>query len=465
VASDAPSPRVHSYARSSPALAIEAHEGKLAMSKVQRIAVIGSGISGLASAWLLGRRHAVTLYEANDYLGGHTHTHDVRVAGRDHRVDTGFIVFNPAHYPLLTRLFDELGVRSQPTHMSLSVRNETSGLEYNATSLATLFCQRRNLLSPRFFGLVRDILRFNREARALLTMAGPGPTLGDYLAQNRYGAAFRDEHLVPMSSALWSAPPREVLEFPAKYLVQFFSNHEMLQVSGRAPWRVVQGGSSTYIQALAARWNVTARLGCPVLRIERSGSHVTVESLAGRERYDQVVLACHSNQALELLSTPTPAERDILGAIGYQPNRVILHTDASVMPQRPRAWAAWNALIPREPGSLCTVSYWMNLLQGLDSAEPLIVTLNPTRSIDPAKVLRSLVYAHPVYTQASVAARARKADIQGAWRTWFAGAYWGWGFHEDGMRSAVEVAAALEVPWPALAVPAAPLREARELAA
>jgi uncharacterized protein len=435
------------------------------MSRAQRIAVIGSGISGLASAWFLGRRHEVTLYEANDYLGGHTHTHEVRVGGCAHRVDTGFIVFNPVHYPLLTRLFEELGVRSQPTRMSLSVRNETSGLEYNAASLATLFCQRRNLFSRRFFGLIRDILRFNREARALLSMAGPGPTLGDYLAENRYGDAFRHEHLVPMSSALWSAPPRQVLEFPAKYLVQFLANHEMLQVSGRAPWRVVQGGSSTYIQALTARWNVTSRLGCPVMGIERSSNHVTVDSLAGRERYDQVVLACHSDQALELLSTPTRAERDILGAIGYQPNHVILHTDASVMPQRPRAWAAWNALIPTEPGTPCTVSYWMNLLQGIDSAEPLIVTLNPTRRIDPAKVLRSLRYSHPVYTQASVAARARKAEIQGGWRTWFAGAYWGWGFHEDGMRSAVEVAAALEVPWPARAPSSAPLPESHELAA
>lgn len=435
------------------------------MSKGLRIAVIGSGISGLASAWLLARRHAVTLYEANDYLGGHTHTHEVVVGGRTHRVDTGFIVFNPVHYPLLTRLFEQLGVRSQPTRMSLSVRNEASGLEYNATSLPALFCQRRNLFSPRFYGLLRDILRFNREARALLSAAGPGPTLGEYLVQHGYGAAFRDEHLVPMSSALWSAPPHQVLEFPAKYLVQFLANHEMLQVSGRAPWRVVQGGSSTYVRALAARWNVTLRLGCAAMRIERTGDHVAVESLAGTERYDQVVLACHSDQALELLAAPTRAEREILGAIGYQPNRVILHTDASVMPQRPRAWAAWNALIPRRPGTPCTVSYWMNLLQGIESAEPLIVTLNPARPIHPSKVLRSLDYAHPVYSHASVAARARRSEIQGTRRTWFAGAYWGWGFHEDGMRSAVEVAAALEAPWPARAAPPAAFPTARELAA
>jgi uncharacterized protein len=435
------------------------------LSKLLRIAVVGSGISGLASAWLLARRHAVTLYEANDYLGGHTHTHDVRVGGRDHRVDTGFIVFNPAHYPLLTRLFDELGVRSQPTTMSLSVRNEASGLEYNATSLATLFCQRRNLISPRFFGLIRDILRFNREARALLKALGPGPTLGEYLARERYGAAFRDEHLVPMVSALWSAPPRRVLEFPAKYLVQFLASHQMLQVSGRPPWRVVQGGSSTYIQALADRWRVNTRLGCAVTGIERSASHVALDTLAGRERYDHVVLACHSDQALELLNEPTRAEREILGAIGYQPNRVILHTDASVMPQRPRAWAAWNALIPKEPDTACTASYWMNALQGIDSVEPLIVTLNPTRPIDPARVLRSLSYAHPVYTHAGVAARARKAEIQGARRSWFAGAYWGWGFHEDGMRSAVEVATALEAPWVANAVRSPAVAESRHLAA
>jgi predicted NAD/FAD-binding protein len=268
-----------------------------------------------------------------------------------------------------------------------------------------------------------------------------------------------------MSSALWSAPPREVLDFPARYLVQFLANHELLQVNGRVPWRVVEGGSATYVEALTARWNVTVRAGCPVMRIERTAGHVAVHGLAGTERFDQVVLACHSDQALELLAAPRRSERDILGAIGYQPNRVILHTDTSVLPQRSRAWAAWNALIPREPGTACTVSYWMNLLQGIDSAAPLIVTLNPTRPLDPTKVLRSLHYAHPVYTHASVAARARKSEIQGARRTWFAGAYWGWGFHEDGMRSAAEVAAALEAPWPAHAARPASLPASRELAA
>ena len=332
------------------------------MNKLQRIAVVGGGIAGLASAWLLGKRHRVTLFEANEHLGGHTDTHEVMVGGRRHRVDTGFIVFNPVHYPLLTRLFAELGVRSQPTTMSLSVHNEASGLEYNATSLSTLFCQRRNLFSPRFIGLVRDILRFNREARGLLALEGPGPTLSEYLRANRYGSAFRDEHLVPMTSALWSAPPLAALDFPAKYLIQFLENHEMLQVNGRAPWRVVHGGSARYVEALRERWNVNVRGGTAVSRVERTGAGIAITSASGTEHFDQVVLACHSDQALKLLSDPSAHEREILGAIGYQPNRVILHTDASVMPRHRRAWAAWNAFIPAGSASTCTVSYWMNLL-------------------------------------------------------------------------------------------------------
>ena len=435
------------------------------MNKLQRIAVVGGGIAGLASAWLLGKRHRVTLFEANDHLGGHTDTHEVMVGGRRHHVDTGFIVFNPVHYPLLTRLFAELGVRSQPTTMSLSVRNEASGLEYNATSLSTLFCQRRNLFSPRFIGLVRDILRFNREARELLALEESGPTLSEYLRANRYGSAFRDEHLVPMTSALWSAPPLAALDFPAKYLIQFLENHEMLQVNGRAPWRVVKGGSARYVEALCERWNVNVRSGSAVSRVERTGAGVAITSASGTEHFDQVVLACHSDQALNLLSDPSTRERDILGAIGYQPNRVILHTDASVMPRHRRAWAAWNAFIPAATASTCTVSYWMNLLQGIDSTEPLIVSLNPVQPIDPAKVLRTLDYAHPQYTHASVAARARKAQIQGERRTWYAGAYWGWGFHEDGMRSAVDVAEHLGAPWIEASAPTPAPAASRELAA
>lgn len=414
-----------------------------------RIAVVGSGIAGLASAWLLSRGHEVTLYEANDYLGGHTHTHAIELAGRQYAVDTGFIVHNPVHYPLLTQLFDELGVASQPTTMSFSVHNAASGLEYNAASLDSLFCQRRNLLSPRFLGMVRDLFRFYREAPALLDGPRNGPALGDWLAEHRYGTAFRDEHLVPMASALWSAPPAQILAFPARYLVQFMANHQMLQVAGRPEWRVVRGGSASYVHALRHRWNVHERLNSQVRAIRRDGLGTIVTSDTGSERYDQVVLACHSDQALALLADASEREHAILGAIPYQSNDVVLHTDATLLPRRRKAWAAWNAYLPREAGAPCTVSYCMNLLQGLDAPAPFVVTLNRSEAIAPAKVLRRMHYRHPVYTQASVAAQRRKHEIQGVNRTWFAGAYWGWGFHEDGMRSAVEVAAAFDVRWPA----------------
>jgi hypothetical protein len=408
-----------------------------------RIAIIGSGIAGLACAWFLSRRHAVTLFEANDYLGGHTHTHDLEVDGRRMAVDTGFIVYNEAHYPLLTGLFAELGVESRSTTMSFSVSNAVTGLEYSATNLDTLFCQRRNLVSPHFWHMLRDLLRFYRESPALLDAASPGPTLGAYLAAGRYGAAFRDEHLVPMAAALWSAPPARILEFPAQYLVRFMANHQMLQIRGRAPWRTVCGGSASYVRAMRARWRVDERLNCPARSVRREAGRVQVMSHAGSESFDQVVLACHSDECLRILADATAREREILGAIAYQDNEVVLHTDAALLPRNRKAWAAWNALVPELPEAPCAVSYCMNLLQGLKTREPLVVTLNRSDAIHPAKVLRRMNYRHPVYTQQSVAAQSRRAQIQGQRGTWFAGAYWGWGFHEDGVRSAFEVCTAI----------------------
>jgi predicted NAD/FAD-binding protein len=413
-----------------------------------RIAVVGSGIGGLASAWLLSREHEVTLYEANDYLGGHTHTHDVEVAGSNYAVDTGFIVFNPPHYPLLSKMFAELGVESQPTTMSFALKNERSGLEYNATDLAGLFCQRRNLVSPRFLRMLRDIVRFYREAPLLLQLADAGPTLGDYLAANGYSEAFRDDHLVPMASALWSSASAQILQFPAKYLAQFMANHQMLQTRDRPQWRVVKGGSQSYVRALRRSWKVHERIGCAVTKVTREGAGVRVDNRDASERYDHAVLACHSDQALALLGDATERERDILGAITFQENDTVLHTDAALLPRRRRAWAAWNALVPKATSEQCTVSYCMNLLQSLEAAEPIVVTLNRTAQIAPEKILKRVRYHHPVYTRTSVGAQARKAEIQGANNTWFAGAYWGWGFHEDGMRSAVAVANALGVRWP-----------------
>ncbi|WP_374603242.1 NAD(P)/FAD-dependent oxidoreductase [Arenimonas sp.] len=413
-----------------------------------KIAVVGSGIAGLGAAWLLSRRHEVVLFERESRLGGHTHTHQVQQQGRNYRVDTGFIVFNPGNYPLLTKLFDELAVPSQPTTMSFSVHDAGNGLEYNATDLDGLFCQRRNLVSPRFWRMVRDITRFYRDAPALLADPGDGPTLGSYLRERGYSELFVRDHLVPMASALWSSPSETILDFPAKYLVRFMDNHHMLQVRDRPQWRVVCGGSSSYIEALQKTWSVQVRLSSPVRRIERDADGVGLSTDRGIERFDQVVLACHSDQALALLADPSQAEREVLGAIPYQTNETVLHTDASLLPRRRKAWAAWNAYVPQAPGAPCTVSYCMNHLQSIDSPEPFVVTLGRGQAIDPAKVLARMQYQHPVYTHASVAAQARRGEINGGNRTWFAGAYWGFGFHEDGLRSGVEVARALGVQWP-----------------
>lgn len=412
-----------------------------------RVAVVGSGIAGLSSAWLLSRQHEVVLFESEARLGGHTHTHDVEQAGKRYRVDTGFIVHNTHNYPLLTRMFDELGVASKDTTMSFGAQVEATGLEYNATNLDALFCQRRNLLSPSFIRMVREILRFYREAGALLADPGPGPSLGNYLEQNRYSTLFRDAHLIPMASALWSSPSATILDFPAKYLARFMDHHRMLQVEGRPQWRVVEGGSSSYVDALKSRWTVDVRLACPVQRITRDEAGVTVKHVAGEDRFDAIVVATHSDQALALLGDADALEREVLGAMPYQRNEVVLHTDRRILPVRHKAWAAWNAFVPADPKAECSVSYWLNLLQGIESPEPFVVTLNRSAAIDPAKVIARMTYQHPVYTHASVAAQERRTELNGRRRTWFAGAYWGFGFHEDGMRAGVEAAAGFGVRW------------------
>lgn len=412
-----------------------------------KIAIVGSGIAGLGAAWLLSKQHEVVLFESQDRLGGHTHTHRISQHGRDYSIDTGFIVFNPDNYPLLTRMFDQLGVQSQPTTMGFSVHDDGNGLEYNATSLNGMFCQRSNLFSPRFLRMVREILRFYRECPALLDEPGEGPALGDYLARHGYSTLFIDDHLVPMACALWSSPSRRILDFPAKYLVRFMANHRMLQIEGRPGWRVVSGGSSSYIAALQARWNVSVRLATPVRSVRRHAGQVVLSTDAGEETFDQVVLACHSDDALALLSDPSEPETSVLGAMGFQDNDTVLHTDARLLPTRRAAWAAWNAHVPADPVAHCTVSYCMNLLQSIDSPDPFIVTLNRSADIDPAKVIARMNYRHPVYDHASVAAQARRHEINGVRGTWFAGAYWGFGFHEDGLRSGADVANALGVHW------------------
>lgn len=412
-----------------------------------RIAVVGSGISGLGAAYLLARQHSVTLFEAESRLGGHTHTHDIEIAGRRYAVDTGFIVFNPEHYPLLSALFEELGVASQPTTMSFSVHDERTGLQYNATDLNRLFCQRRNLVNPRFLRMVWDIARFYREAPRLLREDGIGPSLGSYLRSERYGSAFIEQHIVPMASALWSSPSARILDFPVRSLVQFMANHSMLELGRRKPWRVVKGGSSRYVERLQAHWSVHVRLDRPVRGLTRTPDGVRIRLDDGELEFDQVVLACHSDQALALLTDATSTEREILGSIAYQENEVVLHTDTRLLPPLPAARAAWNVVIPRQPQEACTVSYSMNLLQSIDAPEQFIVTLNRSAAIDPSRILARMRYQHPVYTAATIGAQKRRAEINGQRRTWYAGAYWGFGFHEDGLRSAVSIARALGVRW------------------
>ncbi|MBK8283901.1 MAG: FAD-dependent oxidoreductase [Ahniella sp.] len=412
-----------------------------------KIAVIGSGIAGLASAWLLSREHEVTLFESESRLGGHTHTHRVESGGRTWSVDSGFIVMNGAHYPLFSRFLQELGVPTQPTVMSFGAHEVATGYEYNATSIPKLFCQPSNVLSIPHWQMIRDILRFYKEAPALLVGDDAGPSLGEYLERGPYSRAFRDRHLIPMASALWSSPATQILDFPARYLVQFMANHQMLSASDRPTWQVVRGGSSTYIDAVQNKWSATVRLNSRVLQVRRLADGIGVRTTDGESVFDQAVLACHSNQALALLEAPTAAENEVLGAIGFQVNDTVLHTDTRLLPKRRSAWAAWNALIFPEPEQPCTVTYHMNQLQSLAAADQFCVTLNCTDRIDPACVIARMRYEHPIYTHASVAAQKRRHEINGVDRLWFAGAYWAFGFHEDGMRSAVDVARGLGVAW------------------
>jgi len=405
-----------------------------------KIAIVGSGIAGNVAAYRLHREHDITVFEADDRPGGHTHTHVIEIGGREYHVDTGFIVFNDWTYPNFIELLAELGVESRPSHMSFSVRCERSGLEYNGTSLRSLFAQRRNLLRPSFHRMLRGILRFNREAPRLLAPTAADISLRDYLQdESHYSAEFIDHYLVPMGAAIWSAQPRCILEMPARFLVRFFHNHGMLSVNRRPEWRVIQGGSQAYLHRLIAPFRHRLRTALPVTGVRRHPTRVEIELADGtHERFDHVFLACHSDQALRLLRDPTTAEREVLSAIPYQDNEVVLHTDTRLLPRRKLAWAAWNYHLLDTAQQRAAVTYNMNILQGLDSPETFCVTLNRSADIDPRKVIKRLHYSHPMFTPAAVAAQARHGEINGACRTWYCGAYWRYGFHEDGVVSALE---------------------------
>ncbi|MCB9903915.1 MAG: FAD-dependent oxidoreductase [Planctomycetes bacterium] len=405
-----------------------------------RIAVIGTGISGLVAARELSRDHEVDVFEAASYVGGHTNTVDVVEGDRKLAVDTGFIVFNERTYPNFCRLLRELGVEQRTSDMSFSVRNERSGLEYNGTDLNGLFAQRRNLLRPSFWRMVRDILRFYREAREVLETPDDDLLLGDFLRARGYSRGFVEDHLIPMGAAVWSSTAEGMRRFPLRFLVQFFENHGFLQVDDRPDWLTVVGGSRSYVAPLIEPFRDRVRHDTPVREVRREPRGVRVTTASGEQHlYDRVVLATHSDTSLRMLADASPLEREVLGAFNYQPNEAILHTDRGVMPRLRRAWASWNYHVMDPPAELPTVTYWMNLLQGLESEQDYFVTLNRD-DVDPAKVLRRISYSHPVFTAGAVAAQARHAEVDGADRVHFCGAYWGYGFHEDGVKSGLVVA-------------------------
>jgi predicted NAD/FAD-binding protein len=407
-----------------------------------KIAIIGSGIAGLTSAYLLNRNHDITVFEAGDWIGGHTHTVDVQVAGQSYAVDTGFIVFNDWTYPNFIRLLSQLGVGFKATEMSFSVSDPVSGVEYNGHNLNSLFAQRRNLLSPKFWGMVRDILRFNREALNDLNLQriASDMTLGDYLTANGYSERFIQHYIVPMGAAIWSMSLNDMLGFPLQFFVRFFKNHGLLSVSDRPQWCVVEGGSSSYIAPLTESFKQHIRLNCAVSRVERDTDGVTLHSAAGTERFDKVIFACHSDQALALLAEPTRIEKEILGALPYADNDVVLHTDTRLLPKRPLAWASWNYRLGGTVDQPAAVTYDMNILQGIQSDTTFCVSLNQTAAIDPSKILARYTYAHPQYSLAGMAAQARWEELLGANHSYFCGAYWANGFHEDGVVSALRVA-------------------------
>jgi predicted NAD/FAD-binding protein len=427
----------------------------------QKIAVVGSGIAGLSAAWLLSRqRHAVTLFEAQDWLGGHTHTVEVELDGILAPVDTGFLVFNDRTYPELIALFRHLGVDSAPSDMSFSVSLPDEGIEWAGSSLATLFAQKANLMRPRFWSMVRDILRFNREAVELLGRGlSERLSLGQFLEQRRYGATFRDWYLLPMAAAIWSCPTREMTEYPCATFLRFCHNHGLLQISDRPRWRTVVGGGREYVCRMAAAVP-DVRTGTPVAQVERFKHGVELRTPDGIERFDQVVLACHSDQALALLADARAEEHRLLSSIRYQPNRIVLHTDTSFMPRARAAWSSWNYVSQAQDAGThpVSVSYWLNRLQPLPFRTDLIETLNPHREPRCEHVLARFEYSHPVFDAAAVRAQAELAGIQGRRRTWFCGAWCGYGFHEDGLRAGLQVARLLGASAPWHAAPASPPR-------
>ena len=409
------------------------------------IAVIGSGISGLMCAYRLRQAFDVEVFEARASAGGHTRTEEITVEGRTYPVDVGFIVYNEKNYPNFTRLLSELEVPTRPTEMSFSVSCARTGLEYNGHTLQTLFAQRRNLLRPSFYRLLREIIRFNRFAKRYLRSGDPGLSVEEMLRQGGFSDDLGRLYLLPMGAAIWSASRDGLRDFPAVFFLRFLHNHGLLDLWGRPRWRTVVGGSRTYVDRLLELLPGRVHRASPVRALGRDAEGVEVVLGSGKKRrFDKVIIATHSDQALALLETPTASEEEILSALRYQDNEVVLHTDISCLPRERRAWASWNYCLSPDPKRKVAVTYNMNILQGLEGPQTFCVTLNPERVIDPEKVLRRLSFAHPQYSLKSEAARRRRGEINGENHTFFCGAYWGAGFHEDGVVSALDVCRLLE---------------------
>ena len=406
-----------------------------------RIAIVGAGIAGLTCAHLLHPDHEITVFEAEERPGGHTRTLEVETGASVHHVDTGFIVFNDRTYPGFERLLERLEVESQPSEMSFSVSDGRGEFEYNGASANGLFAQRSNLLRPYFLRMMRDLMRFNREAPALVGLNGTGPTLLDFLDEGGYSRDFVERLIVPQASAVWSADPSEMRHFPASLLAEFFQNHGLFGLTGRPNWRTVKGGSARYVERLLAPMADRVRLATPVARVERLADRVelTPAGGSGPEGFDEVILASHSDQSLAMLADPSPAEAELLGAIPYQSNDVVLHTDASLLPRRRRAWASWNFHLDDQPSDRTTVTYHMNRLQALDADREFCVTLNKNGTVDEQTVISACEFSHPVFSHAALSAQRRWREISGMRRTHYCGAYWGYGFHEDGVQSALRV--------------------------